>query len=433
MSLAARILSVCLLIVMGAWVTPARAQDASAKLDTDSPAYAKASAHDPHYADKNLWPNDVEKTDYYQVKWPPARLLVWAHPDKVTRGLDPSDAANWLENNKPASKGPDGKTDVLFPAGSVVGGVTGSAMIVRHITLEPGAKVSLRDADIEGNLWIKKGASFTRVKGVFGGRDKSNFCRCDNDQFQFINNMLIHSKQKDVSTEWIGKWKVGDEVNLFSGIMIIAPGSTFLPTDRRSQHVYPDAKLVLLSGSTFHLRGNLYGEPDIEIKGQLLAGTPKRPLTSDCTLGLSFKSKGHAKGLKQIKSSPSDPGGLVLHKEGTFIVHSADPKTARLVFNWHRRPNESFPLKDGEPEEMAALPHGIEMVLLGEAQFNGVEFDDVIKGGIHMADPAMRSTWKNITFGSSNFGKPDELFAGMAGVKINENNWGRGRLNPSTP
>ncbi len=56
------------------------------------------------------------------------------------------------------------------------------------------------------------------------------------------------------------------------------------------------------------------------------------------------------------------------------------------------------------------MPRGIDFLLLGRCDFDGVEFHDVLKGGIEMPDPGAWRTWKNVVFGPGNFGKPDELF-----------------------
>jgi hypothetical protein len=61
------------------------------------------------------------------------------------------------------------------------------------------------------------------------------------------------------------------------------------------------------------------------------------------------------------------------------------------------------------------------MLLTGDVQLDGVEFNDVLRGGILMSDPALRARWKNVFFGPSNFAGPDELFAPWleAGPRVN--------------
>jgi hypothetical protein len=410
---------------------------------TGYPLYAKASAHAPHYADRTIWPAWVEKTDFAKETWPKARVLVWAHAGKFERSADPADAANWLEvptsaaaaageapaASRRAAKPPDGHTDVVFPSSTKRYQVSGRKPFrARHVTVGSGARVRLRDGDIEGNLWVKAGGSYSRAKGIFGAADKDTFCRSDNEALQLIPNMLVHNKRKDKGTEWIGNWKTGDEVNLFAGRMIIAPGGTFLPTDRRLMRVARDAELVLLSGCTFHPRGNQYIKDDMLIQGKLLAGTPRRPLTEDCVLGLSFKARG------KVERSGAHDAGLILAPQGEIAVHSADPKTARLVFKWHRRPTESGQFRDGEPKALAKVPHGINMVLAGTTRLNGVEFNDVVTGGIRMPDPTVRTRWRNVAFGAGNFAPPEELFVRSeltAQEKRRCASKARGRWNPA--
>jgi hypothetical protein len=137
--------------------------------------------------------------------------------------------------------------------------------------------------------------------------------------------------------------------------------------------------------------------------------TAHDPQYDNCTLGLSFKSEGYRKGAR------SDDVGLLLFPGGVIAVTSADPTAARLVFRRHRRENETKPFEGGEPPEIAAMPHGITMLLLGETRFGGVLFEDVVKGGIAMLDPRARSQWKHVAFGPGNFGPAADLFAASAG------------------
>jgi len=359
------------------------------------------TAHDPQYDNREIWPAWVEKTDFVKQEWPAARVLVWANPGESNRNADPADARNWLEggpegatfpnNRKRASEGPDENTDVVFPASGAKYSVSGRSPIhLRHVTVGEGVRVRFKDADIHGNLWIKRGGWYGRAKGFYGAADRDTFCRNDNDEPQSIANMLVCNKRPGNGTEWMGTWYTGDEVNVFSGKMIVAPGSTFLPTDRRSMSVRENGMLVLLSGSTLHLRGNQSGKTDLMVRGRLLAGTPQRPLTRDCVLGLSSKS------------DRADMG-LIVAPDAEFAVHSADARTARLVFRWHRKPAISKNNRGGKGSG------GISMLLAGKTRFDAVEFNDVLKGGIRLTDRSAREAWKSVTFGEKNFGLPSEL------------------------
>ena len=55
------------------------------------------------------------------------------------------------------------------------------------------------------------------------------------------------------------------------------------------------------------------------------------------------------------------------------------------------------------------LPRLVGAVFLNDPEFNGVVFDDFHKGGILLANPEVRSKWKNVTFGPGNEGQPDDL------------------------
>jgi hypothetical protein len=375
---------------------------------TGYPLYAKASAHAPHYADRTIWPAWVEKTDFAKETWPKARVLVWAHTSGRMR-LDLSDPANWLEGGRPAKRGPDEHTDVVFPSPPDgkrynVGGKDGCS--VRHMTVEAGCRGWLKTVRVYGNVWLKEGGTW---HGVLPHGAKNTFMRNDNAAVNMAHNKIALNKPPDRSIEWMGDWSLGDELDLFSGIFIVAPDSTFLPGDRSTQHIYPRAKLVLTSGSAFYKRANQYHSDDMEIVGEVLAGTPDRPLTRDCTIGLSFKAKDK---IANPRFKTSDRG-LVLYKAGRLAVHSADPKTARLVFNCPRLPVSSG--GDLVPQEVRKMPHGIDFVLLGKVEFDGVEFQDVLAGGIHMPDPSVRRRWKHVTFGKGNFAPPDELFTRYTG------------------
>ena len=224
------------------------------------------------------------------------------------------------------------------------------------------------------------------------------------------------NKRADKGTEFLGRWKMGDQVFLYSGQFIVGPGTAFQHADRFSLAVYPEGALVVLSGATYEARGNHYQNNDIVVHGKFLAGTAQRPLTADCTVGLSFKAKGKGKdsGSAGVKASKIDDVGLLLMPKAVLAVHSSGPAKARLVFRWHRNPQATFawgadrregPGKGGEPTDIAAMQHGICMRLFGEANLDGVVFNDVIEGGIQLTDPAAVRQWRNVSLGQGNFGK----------------------------
>jgi hypothetical protein len=371
-------------------------------------AAGEASAHDPRYGDRAVWPAWVEKTDFARETWPKARLLVYAHAGADRRGVDLTDPSNWIEDGKPAAQPPDQNTDIVFPSAAKRYGVNGEkGCTARHMTVEAGVSAFMDAVLAHGNVWIEDGGSFQAVQPR-GARN--TFMRNDTPKPNQAANKIAFNKPSDRSTEWIGIWRLGDELDLFSGRFVVAPDSTFLAGDRSTQHIYPNGTLVLHSGSTFQKRGNQYWGHEMEVVGQVLAGTPERPLTKDCTLALSFKAKG------RFRLSKPDDRGLVLYREGRLAVHSADPAAARLVFRRNPLPAQSHTFPGGkESPEVAAMPHGIDLLLLGNVELDGVEFNDILTGGILMPDPAQRKAWRNVFFSEGNFAEGDALFAKYTG------------------
>ncbi len=407
-------------LVLACWAV---AQDSRAGADASTefarhPDYAKATAHDPHFQSAALWAQyDVERSAYAKENWQPARLLVWAHPGVMDRSLDPTDPANWLENGKPATRLFDAQTDLLFPDSETTYfvGTKGGPFACRHLTVGRNARVSIMPLTAYGNVWIKREGSIIWLEGLSGSRH--TFARNDNRQGREIriSNKLTISKSQGASAEILGCFDTGDDLNLHSGTMIVGPESTFMPGDRSIQGIYPAATLVLLSGARFHKRGNQQWNNDVVVMGRLLAGTPERPLTKDCFLGLSYKSKGRVpEELAHGKSGRPDDYSLVVAPEGTIRVCSANPATARLVIGYHgchvRVGWGPDAYTQPEPPEWQAIPHKIDMVLLGDLEFNGVVLEDVLKGGILVPDPAVRSQWQNVFYGENNDAPPDGLF-----------------------
>jgi hypothetical protein len=392
----------------------------AAALAVGGAATTAPTAHDPQYKDKTAWPERLEagKAAYAKETWPNAPVLVWAGnaADGAMAQIDGDgidNARNWKQlDGQPAAKGPDSDTDVVFPAGVKVN--LKAELRARHVTLAGSSSVAFANLNLAGNLWIQKGATFRFTHGTLGAADKDVFVRSDNEAGERIANFLRFNKRPDKGTEFIGRWSIGDQVFLASGQFIVGPGSTFQHTDRFPHEIYPNGSLIVLSGATYEARGNYYQKDDLVVQGKLLAGTPQRPLTADATIGLSFKAlgKGKASGSGAVKASDPSDVGLLLMPKAVMAVNSADPKKARLVFRWHRNPQATFawgaekregPGKGPEPADIAAMEHGISMRLFGEANLDGVVFNDVIAGGIQMPDPSVAKGWKNVTLGKGNF------------------------------
>jgi hypothetical protein len=376
--------------------------------------------HAPNYADKSVWPEllEADRAAYTKEQWPSARVLVWnptgaaAKARKVDNDML-SDPANWIqEDGKPAETAPDEETDVIFPSATSMSIDSRGILSARHVTVQSGAMIgNMGNPVIRGNIWIKKNIEVIKNPRAFAFSslhsegNKDTFTRQDTNITIDISNMMHFKKQADKSTEWIGKWKIGDQLYVHSGIFIVGPGSYWGLCDRFNNEI--NGTLVLGSGATVEAHGNNYRHNhdfNVGATGKILAGTPERPLKSDCVIGVSFKADGtwNDAGGKAV----GYPGvaGFAVHEGGALMVHSADPAKARLVFRWPRNPPGTRTM-DAAPPEEAALRGGIRLRLWGDVQLDGVEFNDVLKGGIILHDPALAKQWKNVTLGTGNFGK----------------------------
>ena len=394
-------------------------------MGAESAAYKQATAHDPRYDDAALWPGEAKKAAYARETWPKGRLLIWAKPGQS--GRDGSDPAGWLENGQPATKTYDENTDLLLPAAEkrywvTIQGRKYQAAPCRHVTIGKNAGLVWQHS-ARGNTWIKQGGTLQYLDSFVG--DQHTFCRNDNAEKLDLVDHLYIKKTSGASVEFIGSFITDDELSILSGSMILGPGSEFGAGDRSDVTVRPEAQLVLLSGSYFHRRSSCDWGRDIVVSGKLLAGTPERPLTKDCRIGLGCKSKGVFQGTKRDGRMPGpDDCGLFVAPGGSLSVSSAAPKEARLILNCHRLKYDAAQVrilgdKTGLGAELLGkletLPPKIDMVFLGKVELDGVLFDDVLKGGIMLPDLTIRSRWKNVFFGDKNEGKPDELFRVFVG------------------
>ena len=367
------------------------------------PAAAKGgpSAHDPHFDNKTWWPEIPENVGkpaaqkfiraFEKQAWPKARLLVWAKPGTTGPGEDP---ANWLDGGKPAASPPDKDTDVLLPAADTVYNTGPSRKEItfkaRHVTIERNAHGGGYRYEIFGNIWVKEGGSISSGHAAGVGGPTNIFFRNDNPPGKFDQvGQYMGVNKPGGSAEFIGPFKTADEMGVSSGTMILAPDSSMGPGPNSWQVIGPEGKLILLSGAVFQTRNGQTKSPnDVVVQGLLQAGMPERPLTKDAVVGISFKDA-------------DDAVGLRVEPKGDVKIFTTDPTKARLVFKWH----------ENTQQNAGATPHLVQMVFLRDLNLNGVVFDFVHKGGVRLANPANRQTWKNIFYGSHNEGKPDELFA----------------------
>jgi len=367
---------------------------------------AAPAAHNPCYDQKDLWPEDVQKTAYVKETWAAAPLFVWTATGKNGQETDPQDPANWTVDGKPATTIPGEGDDVTFPTGSSVRLRENTSLTMRHLTV--GKAVTVVKPLLlkpRGNVWIKEAGSVEEMGNFIG--PKNVFLRNDNRSFHSpksaIANKVVFNKPVGSSIEIIGTVQAWDEMGFFCGTVVIGPDASLCPGNRSTQPIYPDATLVMMSGSSFHKRGNQPYEHDTVVSGILMAGTPERSLTRDCTIGLSWKAKGE-KGLVETAGHPDDVG-MIVNPKGRLLVHSADPEKARLVITWCGLSSSQHQNPDA-PDPVDRL---VDLVLQGEVSLAGVCFDRIRTGGIRIANQSIQ-TKGVLSFGEHNQAKPDELF-----------------------
>jgi len=125
----------------------------------------------------------------------------------------------------------------------------------------------------------------------------------------------------------------------------------------------------------------------------------------------------------QEKKKVCLPNGTYLVSDvlpgGKVRVFSENPETARLVLRWNgNRPHFLRDDNKADKDKLDAwgkVNKKIDVAFLGDVQFNGVVFDDLHKGGVKLADPAIRKGWKNVFFGNGNAAPGEELFTKLTG------------------
>jgi len=374
-------------------------------------AYEKASAHEPHFGETTVWPKELEapKTDYYRQKWAKRPLMVWTVRDKKAK-VDARDPANWTIDGKLATSLPSKDTDVYFPEGSYVRLKQKRHRIhVRHLTVGAGVRVSkCLGIAPNGNVWIKEGGYVEQV-GSFSGA-KNVFIRNDNHDFRShksaFANKILFNKAPDSSVEIIGTMLAWDEMGFMSGKIIIGPGASLVPGNRSIQSVYSGAQLILMSGAKYHKRGNQPYDHDLVISGELLVGTTARPISRDCTMGLSFKTKGASGLTENTTVGAKGDFGMVVRKEGSLIVTSVDPTKARLVITWNGLSSSQHHGSD----KLDPVQRKIDLVLQGKLKLDGLVLDCIRTGGVCVADRTISSS-KHIFYGKKNQAPPEALFA----------------------
>jgi len=388
-----------------------------------------------------LWgdvPGKGQVGRYHTQKWPDCPVMIWARP-----GVSGSrfSGPNWLdETGRPYFEVPlisqrkirtdNPPIDMLLPASDTFysasgwgqGGNEGSPPH-RHLTIEYGASYGLT-YNVQGNLWMKHGSGLV---GKHRGRydtvepDLHRFLRYDGDRAGRDGTL---TKSEDVvlaqwgffqtgkgsTLELIGRIRAAADRLYIAGpgTFIISEGSFLSDGARSAISIASGATLALLQDARVGNETTMQSTAcyaSIWINGTLMIGLPDRPIRKDMLFPLS--------GVKKDLINRG-PGGsmriagasFVLTDQGRFVVHSADPEKARVIFKMH---DSERARANGERYARGEKPEGIICYFGGKAELDGVMFDNVFAGGI-IAPPAIRKTWKNIFYGKHNLAEPEKLY-----------------------
>ncbi len=388
---------------------------------TKATAYASVRADTPMFEDQALWPLLEKNEAYHAEVWTKARLLTWAKPGD---GGDWLQAANWLEDGKPASSPPDKTTDVLLPAAERPYVLLKAHFECRHITFERGSSIQGGDGGellVHGNCWVKLGGN-PGINVAIPVGSRHTFHRNDNPQPRntqghpfraegFNQGHYIHvRKDQGASVEYLGGHHAQDKVFFKSGTVIIGPDSFLMSGGWNRPIVEPPATLVLMSGAMTGQRDfndGRFCEDSLRVEGVLLAGTKERPLVRDAVLSLNYKDV----------ATYSNARGLIVTAGGSVAMHSRNPQTARLVLRWSGV-EESRDAKDEGINPGADVPRRICLSILGKADLDGVLFMDVDKGGIQLADLTQKEAWKHVVFGDNCGADATQLYALASGRSV---------------
>jgi hypothetical protein len=432
----------------GSAVTPPAALEGWWKRAAKARAYAEATAWEPLFEDRQLWPQLTGKERFLEEKWPEGRLYIWAHPGKDgdiharRNSLNPADPSNWLENGRPAKELVlDERTDLHFPASKERYRVgfrrTSLRPVFRHVTVEPGADFvgggDGKGRQIHGNVWVKEGGSiYAQGSTAFVG-DRHTFFRNDNEG----GGSQYFVFGTSASVELLGHVTTSDEWRLDRGTAIVGPYSLMQPGRAATPRIRSGGTLVLMSGAYWGKWCNSYSGPlDLDVRGgKILGGLPERPLRSDCTLALSFRnwsgldfSAFGDRGSRMNKRKVS----AVLEPGAEIRVHSADLERARLVitrYELHDPLNnkrgymhhigEYFGRNDkkkglfADPKLVALFdskPHKTQLFIASGVTVEGpVVFDHLPASGLLVESAGVAASWRDVSYGKNNLGGPEEI------------------------
>ncbi len=453
------VLAVCL-------APTARASEPSAKINwakaAEAPGYAKASASDPHFEDRAVWPLSGKEL-FLKQSWAKGRLLVWARPGESAdvknrrATLSAYDLKNWIDaaTGQPPRTGPDADTDILLPASDTPYTVSWKKdevehfpVTVRHLTVERNARWYSSGLKAHGNIWLKRGGGMgnhgslePRGEGhAFFRNDNGDPSAAERTEGSSVSQYIQFNKKAGVSCEFFGAFSTGDEFRVLSGTLIIGPDSRVQPGRNATPYIAAEGRLVLLDGAVLAKWCNQISIVDLRVLGTLQGGLAERPLTRDAFVGISYQNtngtKFYGNGLLSPPRNRSLEDRLVplMVLEGAHVkTVSTDVEKACLVIGWNgldakgwhadglafRRSDPKA--QDYLKQQLDKLPKGVTAAFDAGAEVDGVRFDYFLRGGILTADPAARRSWKHVFFGQHNKAAPEELFR-----KVSKINWKQG-------
>jgi hypothetical protein len=409
-----------------------------------------------------LWgdvPGKGQYGKYGKQVWADCPVMIWARP-----GVSGMSAAsgNWLDENgapyfempvisRQGGRSDTSAIDVLLPAADSPYAASGHNGMPpqRHLVLEQNACYGVT-RNIYGNLWMKHGSGMTSLHGAVTGRDGwgggfenmrpglHRFLRFDGRRIPYrlgnINAPLADGRNDALSQyghfstgdggtlELIGKIRsAADRLSIAgTGTMIISEGSELHEGSRSALWIRDGATLALLQDAfagteMTQQRPQCYAS--MIVGGTLRIGLPDKPIVRDMRFALS----GIRKDL--ISDSPgfsvrSTGCSFVLGFQGRFVIHSADPKKARVIFTMHDSKraitrDARYRAKAPRSRDIALWKtEGIGCYFAGQTEIDGILFDRVYPGGIIVA-PEARAKWKNVFYGKNNLAKPEKLYSDL--------------------
>ncbi|MCP4375181.1 MAG: hypothetical protein GY794_03230 [bacterium] len=383
-----------------------------------------------------LWgdvPGKGQYGKYGKQKWSDCPVMIWARPG--VSGLRFT-GSNWLDETgrpyfdcplisqrNPRSDNPP--IDMLMPASDTGyiasgwgdGGNEGTPPS-RHLTVEYNASYGIT-YNVQGNLWMKHGSGLVgkhRGRYVneqpnihrfmrFDGKRKGRGEKLAESQDASLAQWGDFGAGKGSTLEMIGKIRCAADRAYVRGhgTLIISEGAVLADGYRAAFYIGPNSTVALLEDAILGHETSMQraGCASIACNGTLMIGMPDRPIGRDSVFGIAGMTKNQIN--RTLGGGGRSPGAsLILTAKSRFVVHSVDPKKARVIIKMHGSERAKKTLNRGTPE-------GIVCYFGGKAELNGVVFDNVLEGGI-MVSPETRKTWKNISYGKNNQAEPEKLY-----------------------